>query len=72
MALCDYCTPAAGRAPWPQHAVKMCLKCEVMMCREHLRPHLELPAFRDHPLTEPSEFTDFRERKCRDHDEIYW
>ncbi|KAM4612122.1 E3 ubiquitin/ISG15 ligase TRIM25 isoform 1-T2 [Polymixia lowei] len=50
-------------------AVKTCLKCEVSMCQEHVKPHLELPAFREHPLTEPLD--DFRKRKCLDHDEIY-
>ncbi|XP_041842429.1 E3 ubiquitin/ISG15 ligase TRIM25 [Melanotaenia boesemani] len=50
-------------------AVKTCLKCEVSMCQEHVRPHLELPAFREHPLTEP--MNDFWRRKCPDHDEIY-
>ncbi|XP_019726695.1 tripartite motif-containing protein 59 isoform X2 [Hippocampus comes] len=50
-------------------AVKMCLKCEVSMCPEHVKPHLELPAFREHPLTEP--IRDFWKRKCPDHDEIF-
>lgn len=50
-------------------AVKTCLKCEVSMCQEHVKPHLELPAFREHPLTEP--MSDFWRRKCPDHDEIY-
>ncbi|XP_075948555.1 E3 ubiquitin/ISG15 ligase TRIM25 isoform X1 [Anarhichas minor] len=50
-------------------AVKTCLKCEVSMCQEHVKPHLELPAFREHPLTEP--MNDLWKRKCPDHDEIY-
>lgn len=50
-------------------AVKTCLKCEVSMCQEHVKPHLELPAFREHPLTEP--MNDFWKRKCPYHDEIY-
>ncbi|XP_030193652.1 E3 ubiquitin/ISG15 ligase TRIM25 [Gadus morhua] len=50
-------------------AVKTCLKCEVSMCAEHVRPHLELPAFREHPLTDPLD--DLRSRKCPSHDEIY-
>lgn len=53
----------------PTFAVKTCLKCEVSMCQEHVKPHLELPAFREHPLTEP--MNDFWKRKCPDHDEIY-
>ncbi|CAK6984128.1 E3 ubiquitin/ISG15 ligase TRIM25 [Scomber scombrus] len=50
-------------------AIKTCLKCEVSMCQEHVKPHLELPAFREHPLTEP--MNDFWKRKCPDHDEIF-
>ncbi|KAM6949162.1 E3 ubiquitin/ISG15 ligase TRIM25 [Aplochiton taeniatus] len=50
-------------------AVKTCLKCEVSMCKEHVRPHLELPAFREHPLTEP--LADLRRRKCQEHDEMF-
>ncbi|XP_067117712.1 E3 ubiquitin/ISG15 ligase TRIM25 [Osmerus mordax] len=50
-------------------AVKTCLKCEVSMCQEHVRPHLELPAFRAHLLTEP--LADLRNRKCMEHDEMF-
>ncbi|KAK2862900.1 hypothetical protein Q5P01_002433 [Channa striata] len=53
----------------PMFAVKTCLKCEVSMCQEHVKPHLELPVFCEHPLTEP--INDFWKRKCPDHDEIY-
>ncbi|XP_070786287.1 E3 ubiquitin/ISG15 ligase TRIM25 [Enoplosus armatus] len=77
---CDYCpsvgTEASGSSAAEQEAaaasmfaVKTCLKCEVSMCQEHVKPHLELPAFREHPLTEP--MNDFWKRKCPDHDEIY-
>ncbi|KAJ8268740.1 hypothetical protein COCON_G00113470 [Conger conger] len=61
---CDLCCPgdAAG-------AVKTCLQCEVSMCAEHLRPHLERPAFRTHPLAQP--LGDARQRKCPAHDELY-
>ncbi|XP_054457532.1 E3 ubiquitin/ISG15 ligase TRIM25 isoform X2 [Anoplopoma fimbria] len=58
-----------GAAAVSMFAVKTCLKCEVSMCQEHVKPHLELPAFREHPLTEP--MNDFWKRKCLDHDEIY-
>lgn len=34
-----------------------------------MKPHLELPAFREHPLTEP--LGDLRKRKCPQHDEMY-
>ncbi|XP_056298355.1 E3 ubiquitin/ISG15 ligase TRIM25 isoform X4 [Pseudoliparis swirei] len=78
---CDYCPsvgvggegPSAGgedgAAAAPSYAVKTCLKCEVSMCQEHVKPHLELPAFREHPLMEP--MNDLWKRKCPDHDEIY-
>ncbi|TNN49882.1 E3 ubiquitin/ISG15 ligase TRIM25 [Liparis tanakae] len=59
----------AAAASSSSYAVKTCLKCEVSMCQEHVRPHLELPAFRDHPLIEP--MNDLWKRKCPDHDEIY-
>ncbi|XP_074554978.1 E3 ubiquitin/ISG15 ligase TRIM25 [Halichoeres trimaculatus] len=60
---------AAAATASSTFAVKTCLKCEVSMCQEHVKPHLELPAFREHPLTEP--MSDFWKRKCPDHDEIY-
>ncbi|XP_060922313.1 E3 ubiquitin/ISG15 ligase TRIM25 [Limanda limanda] len=60
--------PAAAAAG-SMFAVKTCLKCEVSMCQEHVKPHLELPAFCEHPLTEP--IFDFWKRKCPAHDEIY-
>ena len=59
----------ASTAAAPMFAVKTCLKCEVSMCPEHVKPHLELPAFRGHPLTEP--VNDFWKRKCPDHEEMY-
>uniref|UniRef100_A0A096MBN0 E3 ubiquitin/ISG15 ligase TRIM25-like n=1 Tax=Poecilia formosa TaxID=48698 RepID=A0A096MBN0_POEFO len=69
---CDYC-PAEGKdkqdAASSTLAVKTCLKCEVSMCQEHLKPHLELPAFREHVLADP--MLDFWKRKCLDHDEVY-
>lgn len=60
---------AASSAAAPTFAVKTCLKCEVSMCPEHVKPHLELPAFRGHVLTEP--VIDFWKRKCPDHEEMY-
>lgn len=59
----------ASSAAAPTYAVKTCLKCEVSMCSEHVKPHLELPAFRGHPLTEPVD--DFWKRKCPEHEEMY-
>uniref|UniRef100_A0A3Q3JF24 E3 ubiquitin/ISG15 ligase TRIM25-like n=1 Tax=Monopterus albus TaxID=43700 RepID=A0A3Q3JF24_MONAL len=79
--LCDYCptvtTEESGikgnekqeAAATPMFAVRTCLKCEVSMCQEHVKPHLELPAFYEHPLTEP--INNLWKRKCPNHDEIY-
>uniref|UniRef100_A0A3Q3XK79 Uncharacterized protein n=1 Tax=Mola mola TaxID=94237 RepID=A0A3Q3XK79_MOLML len=50
-------------------AASTCLKCEVSMCQEHVKPHLELSVFREHPLTEP--VNDLGKRKCPDHEEMY-
>ncbi|KAJ8261574.1 hypothetical protein GJAV_G00155880 [Gymnothorax javanicus] len=61
---CDLCFPDDAAA-----AVKTCLQCEVSMCSEHVQPHLDRPAFREHPLTEPR--GNIRNRKCPAHDEMY-
>lgn len=61
VVLCDIC-------PGQTAAVKTCLKCEVSMCPDHVKPHLERLAFRDHPLTEP--LKDIQKRKCPEHDEM--
>ncbi|XP_018619085.1 E3 ubiquitin/ISG15 ligase TRIM25 [Scleropages formosus] len=60
---CDYCLGEQAAA------VKTCLKCEVSMCADHVRPHLERPAFREHPLAEP--MSDLRKRRCPEHDEMF-
>ncbi|XP_023140313.1 E3 ubiquitin/ISG15 ligase TRIM25-like [Amphiprion ocellaris] len=50
-------------------AVKTCLKCEVSLCTEHVRDHLELPVFIGHPLVQP--LGDLLDRKCSQHkDEV--
>ncbi|KAM9349979.1 zinc-binding protein A33-like [Symphorus nematophorus] len=50
-------------------AIKTCLKCEVSMCREHVKDHLELRVFTGHPLVNPLD--DLSQRKCPDHkDEV--
>ncbi|XP_026070567.1 E3 ubiquitin/ISG15 ligase TRIM25-like isoform X1 [Carassius auratus] len=66
---CDYCPEDASRDAKGPAAVKTCLKCEVSMCSQHVQPHLELPAFREHPLVEP--LGDMRTRKCSEHDEMF-
>lgn len=37
------------------------------MCKEHVRNHLELPAFTGHPLVGP--LSDLAERKCAQHED---
>lgn len=47
--LCDMCADNQ-RKP----AQKTCMKCEIAMCGEHLKPHLTTPVLlQTHPLTEP-------------------
>ncbi|XP_013864398.1 E3 ubiquitin-protein ligase TRIM11 [Austrofundulus limnaeus] len=46
-------------------AVKTCLKCELSLCKEHLKDHLELRVFTGHPLVQP--LSDLLERKCPQH-----
>lgn len=46
---CDMCADN-DRKP----AQKTCMKCEIAMCGEHLKPHLTTPVLlQTHPLTEP-------------------
>lgn len=48
-------------------AIKTCLKCEVSLCKEHVKDHLELPVFTGHPLVKP--LGDLLERKCPKHED---
>ncbi|CAL8346908.1 unnamed protein product [Merluccius merluccius] len=48
-------------------AVKTCLKCEVSLCSEHVRTHLERRAFAAHPLVSP--LVDLPDRKCPQHED---
>ncbi|XP_054452451.1 E3 ubiquitin/ISG15 ligase TRIM25-like isoform X2 [Anoplopoma fimbria] len=48
-------------------AIKTCLKCEVSLCKEHVKDHLELPVFTGHPLVSP--LGDLLERKCPQHED---
>ncbi|XP_059525544.1 E3 ubiquitin/ISG15 ligase TRIM25 [Myotis daubentonii] len=57
---CDHCLKAA--------AVKTCLVCMASFCQEHLRPHFDSPAFRDHPLQPPVQ--DLFRRKCPQHNRL--
>uniref|UniRef100_A0A8C5WMH1 Tripartite motif containing 25 n=1 Tax=Leptobrachium leishanense TaxID=445787 RepID=A0A8C5WMH1_9ANUR len=60
MVQCDHCM----KAP----AAKTCMTCMASFCQEHLQPHLESLAFRDHPLSHP--IKDLHLRKCMDHGKI--
>ncbi|XP_006095695.1 E3 ubiquitin/ISG15 ligase TRIM25, partial [Myotis lucifugus] len=57
---CDHCLKAA--------AIKTCLVCMASFCQEHLRPHFDSPAFRDHPLQPPVQ--DLFRRKCPQHNRL--
>ncbi|KAM4036335.1 E3 ubiquitin/ISG15 ligase TRIM25-like [Anomaloglossus baeobatrachus] len=58
--LCTYCVHS------PVPAVKSCLLCEVSVCNNHLRVHLETAP--EHVLTDPS--TSLENRKCSVHKKI--
>ncbi|XP_047444506.1 E3 ubiquitin/ISG15 ligase TRIM25-like [Mugil cephalus] len=58
---CDYCPEIKTLA------VKTCLKCEVSLCKQHVKDHLELPVFTGHPLVKP--LGDLLERKCSQHED---
>ncbi|KAF6728189.1 Tripartite motif-containing protein 29 [Oryzias melastigma] len=50
VVFCEMC-PEEDRKP----AKKMCLKCEISMCVQHLQAHLTTPVLlQTHPLTEPT------------------
>uniref|UniRef100_A0A8D0E857 RING-type E3 ubiquitin transferase n=1 Tax=Salvator merianae TaxID=96440 RepID=A0A8D0E857_SALMN len=57
---CDSCLEKA--------AAKTCLTCMASFCQEHLRPHLESPAFKSHDLAEP--IKDLQQRKCQTHSKL--
>ncbi|XP_040386230.1 E3 ubiquitin/ISG15 ligase TRIM25 isoform X4 [Cygnus olor] len=58
---CDSCLQA--------QAVQTCLTCMASFCAEHLRPHHESPAFRDHQLCPPVH--DLQQRKCSQHNKLF-
>ncbi|XP_006889516.1 PREDICTED: E3 ubiquitin/ISG15 ligase TRIM25 [Elephantulus edwardii] len=57
---CDHCLK--------ETAAKTCLVCMASFCQEHLRPHLDSPIFRDHPLQPP--IRDLLRRKCPQHNRL--
>ncbi|NXT68102.1 TRI25 ligase, partial [Chaetops frenatus] len=58
---CDSCRGAP--------AVQTCLTCTASFCAEHLRPHRDSPAFRDHQLCPP--LRDLQLRKCPQHNRLF-
>lgn len=58
---CDSCLQAA--------ATQTCLTCMASFCPEHLRPHRDSPAFRDHQLCPP--VRDLQQRKCPQHNKLF-
>lgn len=57
---CDSCLEA--------EAAKTCLTCMASFCQEHLRPHLDSPAFQGHQLSLPMK--DLQQRKCQAHNKL--
>uniref|UniRef100_A0A7N5P8D7 E3 ubiquitin/ISG15 ligase TRIM25 n=1 Tax=Ailuropoda melanoleuca TaxID=9646 RepID=A0A7N5P8D7_AILME len=57
---CDHCLK--------EPAVKTCLVCMASFCQEHLQPHFDSPAFRDHQLQPPVQ--DLMRRKCPQHNRL--
>ncbi|XP_026170195.1 nuclear factor 7, ovary-like [Mastacembelus armatus] len=58
---CDYCVETKTLA------IKTCLKCELSLCKEHIKEHLELPVYTGHPMVSP--LGDLLERKCPQHED---
>ncbi|XP_075575888.1 E3 ubiquitin/ISG15 ligase TRIM25 [Pelecanus crispus] len=58
---CDSCLQAP--------AAQTCLTCTASFCAEHLRPHQDSPAFRDHQLCPP--LRDLQQRKCPQHNKLF-
>ncbi|KAM9177716.1 E3 ubiquitin/ISG15 ligase TRIM25 isoform 1-T1 [Mergus octosetaceus] len=58
---CDSCLQA--------QAAQTCLTCMASFCAEHLQPHHDSPAFRDHQLCPP--VRDLQQRKCSQHNKLF-
>ncbi|XP_036438480.1 E3 ubiquitin/ISG15 ligase TRIM25-like [Colossoma macropomum] len=59
---CDFCT---GRK---LKAIKSCLMCLASFCETHLKPHYEVPSWKNHKLVKAS--TRLREKICSQHDKL--
>uniref|UniRef100_A0A3Q1FLG7 B30.2/SPRY domain-containing protein n=1 Tax=Acanthochromis polyacanthus TaxID=80966 RepID=A0A3Q1FLG7_9TELE len=59
---CNFCT---GRK---LNAVKSCLQCLVSYCDQHLQPHYQSPAFKNHNLVDPSK--KLHDNICSHHKEV--
>ncbi|KAG2465526.1 TRI25 ligase, partial [Polypterus senegalus] len=56
---CDFCTGKKLRA------VKSCLTCPASYCQNHLQPHFEIAAWKDHKLVNPDR--NLKEKLCEKH-----
>ncbi|XP_060753843.1 E3 ubiquitin/ISG15 ligase TRIM25-like [Neoarius graeffei] len=59
---CDSCT---GRK---YKAVKSCLVCQASYCEDHLKPHYQFPAFKNHKLVEAC--AELQEKICSEHNKM--
>ncbi|KAI4904361.1 hypothetical protein NFI96_028919, partial [Prochilodus magdalenae] len=59
---CDFCT---GRK---HKAIKSCLTCLASFCETHLKPHYEVPSWKNHKLVKAS--TRLQEKICSQHDKL--
>ncbi|XP_051553319.1 E3 ubiquitin/ISG15 ligase TRIM25-like [Myxocyprinus asiaticus] len=69
VVVCD-CCPEEGDKAQVYPAVKTCLRCEISLCEQHLRPHLQRPAYNNHLLVAP--LSDISRRRCPAHQEVFW
>uniref|UniRef100_A0A3Q1C838 E3 ubiquitin/ISG15 ligase TRIM25-like n=1 Tax=Amphiprion ocellaris TaxID=80972 RepID=A0A3Q1C838_AMPOC len=59
---CDFCTERK------RNAVKSCLQCLVSYCDQHLQPHYQSPAIKNHKLVDPSK--KLQDNICSHHNEV--
>ncbi|KAI5616082.1 tripartite motif-containing protein 16 [Silurus asotus] len=59
---CDFCTERKHKA------LKSCLMCLASFCEDHIKPHLERPAFKKHTLIKAS--SKLQEKICSQHGKL--
>uniref|UniRef100_A0A3P8TRK0 B box-type domain-containing protein n=1 Tax=Amphiprion percula TaxID=161767 RepID=A0A3P8TRK0_AMPPE len=59
---CDFCTERK------RNTVKSCLQCLVSYCDQHLQPHYQSPAIKNHKLVDPSK--KLQQNICSHHNEV--